>query len=644
MDKTWNGHLFLFTNKVVTIKKIIDRKGEMRERHEKFIKLLIEKEQFIPLHICAGELGVSEKTLRRDMESLNRELERDGAFIERRAGVGIRLNLDGADRAAFFNNMALWEAGKAERQGIVWDRNSRRMDLALNLLLYTDEPASLSDLAYKYYVSRSSITKDLKAVEEFFSRHGLLLVKAKKGTRADGPEQNIRKALTELIVMLLDASGKEAEEPAAESDMMMTILDCFSEDDLICVEKILRRIEERQNYYFDELEYGRVSVGLLVTIYRIREGFSIPPKETGEDGKHRGIYRDLAGEIADGLTEDYGMEISATEQAAMAALLGPNIYCSGSPERRLGKLNAADPKDALRQFICSLDCTVKRVGLEAGDGLHYFWSLNLLKELSEEFRGQLEFCDGTRAIQRARMIKTDWETERIRTAGYVTERAIVDAFREIRAGITTEKEIARSIASKMAAGGVDRISYLTVNSGTDKYSTFNSYATDRVVREGEIVLVDISGHIDGYASDLTRTMFLGKRPPEIYLEMAEIARECVHEGFRALRPGRPVREVSDAVEEYLRNARYGREVLHTSGHAIGLNVTEYPNITGSEEETVQPGMVFAIENGVYPYDREQGASSIWISFRMEDEALATEGEAKWLSGPGHALYTYEDFV
>ena len=157
-------------------------------------------------------------------------------------------------------------------------------------------------------------------MEEFFSRHGLLLVKAKKGTRADGPEQNIRKALTELIVMLLDASGKEAEEPAVESDMMMTILDCFSEDDLICVEKILRRIEERQNYYFDELEYGRVSVGLLVTIYRIREGFSIPPKETGEDGKHRGIYRDLAGKIADGLIEDYGMEISATEQAAMAAL------------------------------------------------------------------------------------------------------------------------------------------------------------------------------------------------------------------------------------------------------------------------------------------------------------------------------------
>src|SRR5699024_9144349 len=113
---------------------------------------------------------------------------------------------------------------------------------------------------------------------------------------------------------------------------------------------------------------------------------------------------------------------------------------------------------------------------------------------------------------------------------------------------TTEKEIARGIASRMAADGVDRISYLTVNSGRDKYHTFNSYATDRVVQAGEIVLVDISGHIDGYASDLTRTMYLGQKPPQEYVEMAEKAKACVHAGFQALRPGVPLREVSDAVE------------------------------------------------------------------------------------------------
>ena len=79
----------------------------------------------------------------------------------------------------------------------------------------------------------------------------------------------------------------------------------------------------------------------------------------------------------------------------------------------------------------------------------------------------------------------------------------------------------------MTAGGVDKISYLTVNSGRDKYHTFNSYATDRIVDNGDVVLVDISGHIDGYASDLTRVMYLGHTAPGQYVEMAETARECV---------------------------------------------------------------------------------------------------------------------
>ena len=79
---------------------------------------------------------------------------------------------------------------------------------------------------------------------------------------------------------------------------------------------------------------------------------------------------------------------------------------------------------------------------------------------------------------------------------------------------------------RMARGGVDKISYLTVTSGIDKYCTFNTYATDRVVQKGEYVLVDISGHIDGYASDLTRVFYLGTVPRE-EREMAMTASGCV---------------------------------------------------------------------------------------------------------------------
>lgn len=318
-----------------------------------------------------------------------------------------------------------------------------------------------------------------------------------------------------------------------------------------------------------------------------------------------------------------------------------NIYCSGSEERHLGNLNAKSPEDALKKFLSTLDYPVKKVGIEEGDGLHYFWSLRTLNELISNMEDCLQFIDGSKVIQRARMIKTEWEISKIEEACRVTEEAIVETFAAIRPGVTTEKDIAKGIASRMTAKGVDRISYLTVNSGKDKYHTFNSYATERVVQEGEIVLVDISGHIDGYASDLTRVMYLGHKPPQEYVELADIAKRCVHAGFDKLTPGTSLAEVSDAVEGYLRKAKC--QVLHTSGHSVGLTVTEFPNITGDCEEVVQPGMVFALENGVYPFDEKIGASSIEISFRMEDEAVVTRSGARWLSGPGKALYTMDDF-
>lgn len=318
------------------------------------------------------------------------------------------------------------------------------------------------------------------------------------------------------------------------------------------------------------------------------------------------------------------------------------IYAAGSGNRNLGPLNSEGPSDAMKRFLQKLGHRVRTVGLEAGDGQHYAWSLTVLKELMDSFP-DIQFVDGTGAIQRARMVKTPWEIEKIRTAGWVTEAAIADTFRQIRPGVTTEKEIARGIAGRMASGGVDKISYLTVNSGKDKYHTFNSYATDRIVDHGDIVLVDISGHIDGYASDLTRVMYLGHTPPSQYAEMAQTARDCVHAGFDLLKPGIRVCEVNRAIEDFLKMSVYGRNVVHSSGHSTGLNVTEYPNISDDCEEMVRAGMVFALENGVYPYDLDKGAGTIWISFRMEDEALVTEGGAEWLSGPGKALYTMEDF-
>ena len=313
----------------------------------------------------------------------------------------------------------------------------------------------------------------------------------------------------------------------------------------------------------------------------------------------------------------------------------PHIYCWGTASRNLGKLDIVDPLDGIRKFVRDLAPDTKSIGLELGDGLNYNWSLNLLKEITDGLP-EINFVDGTQAIQYARMIKTPWEIDRISHVSKITEQAILDAGQDIRAGFSTELDLSKGIARRMAEQGVDKFSYLTVTSGEAKSKTFNTYATDRIIQKGDFVLVDISGHIDGYASDLTRAFSVGKCPP-YERELAELAAQSVRVEKDAMKPGVKVSEINRICEDVIRNSKYSPFVIHSSGHSIGLNVVEFPVIGNDTHTELEPGMVFAIEQGVYPYHLDQGVESIYRSFRMEDEVVITENGAEWLTGPGEPI-------
>lgn len=315
------------------------------------------------------------------------------------------------------------------------------------------------------------------------------------------------------------------------------------------------------------------------------------------------------------------------------------IYCWGTASRNLGPLEGPDPVSIIDRALREIQPDTGTIGLEAGDGMQYFWSMNILKDIMNS-QPKIRFVDGSLAVQRARMVKTPWEIERIRHVCRITEKAILDTGKTIVAGKTTEKDISKGISMRMAEGGVDKVSYLTVTSGPDKYCTFNTYATDRIVQKGEYILVDISGHIDGYASDLTRVFYLGHAPQE-EKEMAETAGGCVAAAKEAMKPGVPVSEINRICEGYIKDSRFARFLLHSSGHGIGLNVVEYPTIHDDAQEELKPGMVFAVENGVYPYDLKKGVESIYLSFRMEDEVVVTEDGAEWITGPGQPVIELE---
>ena len=121
----------------------------MNERQIKFIELLLKNEKYKPVHEWAEKLKVSEKTLHRDIDKINREIEFFNAFIEKKAGVGVKINIDNANKKMFFEQIMKQMKNKDEIQNISWSKDYRIMDIALNFLLYAEEKVLISDLAYK---------------------------------------------------------------------------------------------------------------------------------------------------------------------------------------------------------------------------------------------------------------------------------------------------------------------------------------------------------------------------------------------------------------------------------------------------------------------------------------------------------------
>ena len=147
-------------------------------------------------------------------------------------------------------------------------------------------------------------------------------------------------------------------------------------------------------------------------------------------------------------------------------------------------------------------------------------------------------------------------------------------------------------------GGVDKISYLTVTSGIDKYCTFNTYATDRGLQKGEYVLVDISGHIDGYASDLTRVFYLGTVPMG-GTEMANDGQRLWRRVKEAMKPGVSIAEINRICEGYISGIPgFGKFLLQFSGHCIG------PQRGGVSHSYTMKPMKTEARHGVLPWKTE----------------------------------------
>jgi len=217
-----------------------------------------------------------------------------------------------------------------------------------------------------------------------------------------------------------------------------------------------------------------------------------------------------------------------------------------------------------------------------------------------------------------RMRKTLEEVECMQRAGEITDRALEDALSLPIVG-QTEIELARRLESAMLDGGANGIAFETLVAAGPNSALPHYRAGNRRIEPGEVVIMDFGCRIEGYCSDITRTVVCGEVAPDIDNAYAAVRKAHATARDRAKR-GVPAQEVDRAARNVLAEAGYGEAFCHRTGHGVGLDVHEPPYIVEGNSTRLEPGMAFSIEPGAY----FPGSFGV----RLEDVVIVTEGGAK----------------
>ena len=239
----------------------------------------------------------------------------------------------------------------------------------------------------------------------------------------------------------------------------------------------------------------------------------------------------------------------------------------------------------------------KRLGRVEQVGLSdQMWAMMVLR-LRDALPGARQAL-ASQALRGLRARKTPAEVAALRAAGAAIDRVHARVPGWLRAG-RTEHEVAADIAEAIIAEGHARVDFTIVGSGPNGASPHHE-ASDRVMAEGDAVVVDIGGTMpSGYCSDCTRTYVIGTPPPG-FTRYYHVLKDAQEAACAAVRPGVAAEAVDAAAREPIAAAGYGEYFVHRTGHGIGLEAHEHPYIVAGNAEPLEPGNAFSIEPGIYP--------------------------------------------
>ncbi len=237
----------------------------------------------------------------------------------------------------------------------------------------------------------------------------------------------------------------------------------------------------------------------------------------------------------------------------------------------------------------------------------------------------LEPMDSLVATQR--QVKDDAEIARIEVAAAAADAALAEVEPILLAAAddpVTEADVRNELEYRMRLHGADDRSYETiVASGPDHAARPHHEVGHRPIVEGDTVIIDVGGLVDGYHSDMTRSWVIGE-PTARQREIYQLVAAAQQAGLDAVRPGVEARALDAACRDVFVEAGYGDWFVHGTGHGVGLDIHEPPFHSAASDETIMGNHVVTVEPGLYRVG--------FGGFRIEDLVVVTEN--------GHRVLTH----
>jgi Xaa-Pro aminopeptidase len=247
--------------------------------------------------------------------------------------------------------------------------------------------------------------------------------------------------------------------------------------------------------------------------------------------------------------------------------------------------------------------------------------------LAKAFGGEDKLEPANNIVREMRKIKDHQEIQNIREACNLASIGMQTAFDTIKPGVK-EKQAAAEIEYAMRKKGSDGTSFDTIIASGTASAFPHGSCSDRTIREGDLVVVDLGATYNFYRSDMTRTFTAGK-PSEKQRKIYETVKLAHQKAFQTIKPNIPAREVDAAARQTIEAGGYGEFFVHNLGHGVGLEIHEAPTLSPDSKDTLAAGNVITDEPGIYL----PGYGGI----RIEDTLLVTQDGAEKLTVGPYAL-------